>query len=194
MEDRLSKKIYDSLLEDILSGEIGGQIFLSEALVAEKYGVSKAPVRDALHLLCSQGYLISFPRKGYTIKIHSDQDLREMQQVRLHLEKLSVELTIQNASGKDIDSLRQFIHTQRVEFETDPRKTWNTMFHMRLAEISGNKFLPEALQGLLHFVSRVHIRASTDFAEHELIVEALKNRNLPKAIEYLEKDLADAFK
>ncbi len=76
MAEKLSSKIYNSIKADIDSGVIDGRSFLSEAQLAKQFGVSKAPVRDALHLLCSQGYLISYPRKGYMLNLYSSESIR----------------------------------------------------------------------------------------------------------------------
>lgn len=54
MEEKLSVKIYNGIKGDIENGKIDFKDFFSEAQIAEKYQVSKAPVRDALHLLAKQ--------------------------------------------------------------------------------------------------------------------------------------------
>lgn len=191
MEEKLASKIYNSIREDILSGVIDQRTFLSESELAAKYNVSKAPVRDALHLLCGQGYLVSYPRKGYMVKIYTEEDLRQMQQVRRHLEKLSIELAIENASDEEILSLREY--TEDHASEPDPSRTDNTRFHTRLAEISHNSYLPATLQDLLHQVSifAMKVQGQADFEKHNAIVDALLQRDKEKAIAYLESDILD---
>ena len=51
MAEKLSVQIYNSVKQQIESGTLGARTFISEAQIAQQYGVSKAPVRDALHLL-----------------------------------------------------------------------------------------------------------------------------------------------
>ena len=58
MERRLSTQIYNAIRERIDQGVYGPRSFLNEGQLASDFGVSRAPVRDALHLLCGQGYLI----------------------------------------------------------------------------------------------------------------------------------------
>ena len=77
MEEKLSVKIYDTLRNEIISGKINARTFLSESEVAKRFQVSKAPVRDALHLLNSQGYLTSYPRKGYLVNVYTEKDLQQ---------------------------------------------------------------------------------------------------------------------
>ncbi len=187
MAEKLSEKIYRSIKADIDSGIIDSRSFLSEAQLAKQFGVSKAPVRDALHLLCSQGYLIGYPRKGYMINMYSVEEINQVQVIRRQMEKLCVQLTIQNASDEEILSLKEFTSLQLGG--SDPSRTNNTMFHQRLAEITGNKYLPGILQDLLYKASMAAIKSSSDLEKHQHIVDALLERDLEKAEQYLEEDI-----
>ena len=190
MEEQLSNKIYRQLQTDILSRTIDNMTILTESDIAKKFNVSKAPVRDALHLLCAQGYLVSYPRKGYLIRTYSSTEIRKFQEVRTHIEKLSVSLTIKNASDEDIRSLCEYLKPQGPEI--DPEKTNNNRFHMRLAEISGNEYIPVVLRELIHRVCIVWIDSTFDVDAHRAIVDALLERNEKKAIKALEYDLNHA--
>ena len=53
MANKLSEQIYGSILKDIVSGVYAPREFISEAQIAAKYGVSKAPVKEAMHILTS---------------------------------------------------------------------------------------------------------------------------------------------
>lgn len=187
MQPKLSTKIYESIKIDIVEGTLTPRSFLSESEVAKKFNVSKAPVRDALHLLCEQGYLISYPRKGYMVNVYTTDDLNQIQEIRAHLEKLCIMLAIQNASDSEIESLREF--TLEDANQSDPIKTNNTLFHMRLAEISKNKFLPDVLKDLLNKVSQIRINAESDLEKHNAIIDALLERNTEKALECLSVDI-----
>lgn len=188
MAEKLSEKIYRSIKADIDSGVIDGRSFLSEAQLAKQFGVSKAPVRDALHLLCSQGYLISYPRKGYMLNMYSADELNQIQVIRRQVEKLCVKLVIEHASDEEILSLKAF--TKEQIGGSDPAKTNNTMFHLHLAEITGNKYLPGILQDLLYKASLAALKRSSDLEKHQHIIDALLERDLEKAEKYLEEDIA----
>ena len=187
MDEKLSTKICDKIREEILSGDIGPKTFLSEKEVAQRFGVSKAPVRDALHLLTNQGYLISYPRRGYLVNQYTESDFRQIQQIRFQLEKLSVSLAIENASDEEIESLREF--TLEASNESDPSRTDNTRFHMRLAEIGKNGFLPGILSELLNKISLMHIRDRSDLKKHSDIIDALKKRDVELAQSRLAEDM-----
>lgn len=189
MEEQLSAKIYRHIQQDILSHAIDEQTFLTENELAQKYQVSKAPVRDALHLLCAQGYLTSFPRKGYLVRRYSRAEVRKIQQVRTHLEKLAVTLAVRQASEEDILSLGAYLQDPQSRSETDPENTSNSAFHMRLAEISGNEYIVSILRDLLHKICIVWIGEDFDVASHQAIIDALLQRDEAKALAALERDL-----
>lgn len=188
MAEKLSVKIYNSIKADIDSGAIDSRTFLSESQLAGSFGVSKAPVRDALHLLCSQGYLVSYPRKGYMVNVFSVEEVNQVQVIRRQLEKLCAQLVIQGATDEEILSLREF--TKDDLGAVDPAKTNNSLFHMRLAEITGNKYLPEVLKGLLSKASQAQIRSQSDLDKHNRIIDALLARDVKKAEDCLEDDIA----
>ena len=187
MEEQLSTKIYNQIRTDILSRVIDERTILTENEIAREFNVSKAPVRDALHLLCAQGYLLSFPRKGYIIRVYSRQEIKKIQTVRTHIEKLSVSLAIENATDEQINSLREYLKPQQPV--NDPEKTNNNLFHMRLAEITSNEYVPLVLRELIHKICFVWIDEEYDVETHERIVDALLERNEEKAIAALEDDL-----
>lgn len=185
MAEKLSVKIYNDIKKKIEDGEIDLREFLSEAKVAEQYGVSKAPVRDALHLLTDQGYLVSYHRKGYMVNTFSIDELNQIQAIRKQIEKLSVELAVQNASDEEIDSLEQFC--------SDPEHAngrTNFDFHMGLARISGNKYLPEALEGFLSKLSIAQIPQKLDLEKHRRIIRALKDRDAARALACIDDDIS----
>ena len=70
----LTQRVYEQLREDIYMLEWNEYEFLTESALAEKYQVSKAPIREALYRLCQEGMMESYPRKGYRIRIISAEE------------------------------------------------------------------------------------------------------------------------
>lgn len=187
MEETLSARIYNQLRDDIDRGHIGDKEFLTESQLARKFGTSKGPVKDALHILCSQGYLISFPRKGYLVNRFSIEEINQMQDVRRYIEKQCAILAIQNASDEQIRSLYQY--TQAGIETSDPEKMSNTLFHIHLAEITGNVYWVEALKPLLYRASRIKVGTEFNLAKHIKIVDALLKRDTELAVKCIEDDI-----
>lgn len=185
MAEKLSEKIYKSIRKDITEGRLSPREFFSEAQFAEKYNVSKAPVRDALHLLVGEGYLVSFHRKGYMINTYSIEEINEIQELRRAIEHLSVDLVIKNASDEDIRMLYQYI-------DNGQRGASNRDFHMGIAKLSGNRYLPETLDS---FLSRIYAAMRNDKTveydeNHKRILDALLARDAETAHRVLNDDIA----
>ena len=64
---QLKEQIYDDIFERILKGSLPPNELIKENTLVEYYGVSRAPVREALLMLCTEGVLKSIPRAGYQI-------------------------------------------------------------------------------------------------------------------------------
>lgn len=193
MSETLAENIVQVIRDDIIEGRLGPQTFLIERELAERFSVSKAPVRDALHRLCQEGYLISYARKGYMVNIITGMELNQVQDVRAHLEQMSIKLAVKNASDAEIDSLAEIIAQQSRE--KDPYKTNNTRFHLRLAEISGNHYLYNLLYSMLGITSRaviLHVSSEVPSIYHQRIIDALKNRDEEAAIVALKGDIGYA--
>lgn len=187
MTEKLSETIFKQLRSDIVSGKYSARDFISESEIAEAYSVSKSPVKDALHLLADQGYLVSYPRKGYMVNTFTSEEINHIQQVRRSLETLCVELAVQNATDEDIESLRETILEEGISSE--PEKTVNYRFHMGLARISGNPVLVQTLEKLVNIISmdQLNRRADTDNFVH--IIDALLKRDTAEAKRWLIHDI-----
>lgn len=83
---QLKTQIYDSILERILQGDLQPDALIKENILIEYYGVSRAPVREALLMLCTEGVLKSIPRAGYQIVQINEKQEREIMQFRVFLE------------------------------------------------------------------------------------------------------------
>lgn len=187
MKEKKSTAIYENIKQDIIEGKFDSRSFLNAGELSEKYDVSKAPVRDALQLLCDRGFLISYPRKGYMINIFTNEEVNKMQAIRRHIEKYSVQLAIENASDAEILSLKECTRQESRTYEPDDSN--NVRFHLRLAEIGHNEYLPEVLKDLVGKVSLANINSDSTFNSHDQIIDALLERNLEKAIRCIEEDV-----
>ncbi len=187
MKESLTEKIYTELRNKILDGEITPREFISESQIAQSYQVSKAPVKQALHILSSQGYLTSYPRKGYMVSAYSSEEINKIQEIRRCLESLCVRLAVQNASDEEILSLRMYEGMDKNNM--DPRDAINTKFHNRLAEISGNEFLPETLMPLILKSTMSRIRSAPDIEHFEKIVQAMLARDEELAVRLICEDV-----
>lgn len=180
-------EIYTKVKNGIDRGEIDDRDFLNEGQLAEQFGSSKGSVKVALQILCSQGYLVSYPRKGYMIHRFTKEEVNQMQVIRKQIEMLSVQLVIAHAADDEIRSLYQY--TEEASESDDPVNMNNTLFHLRLAEISGNAYMAETLEPLLCRASRIMVGEKSDSDRHRMIIEALLARDIQTAQARIDEDI-----
>ena len=189
MDSKISERVYKSILKDIVEGVYTPRDFISEAQIAAKYGVSKAPVKEAMHILASEGFLVSYPKRGYMINVYTAEEMSKIQEVRRTLEELAVRKAIRGASDEAIRGLR--FYDSKEELQYSPGETVNTRFHMALARLSGNEFIAEALYPLLIKASFYNIKGAPDTLNFDRIVEAMLARDEEQAVRYLREDIRD---
>lgn len=185
----LSEEIYLKLKNDVNTMVISTNEFLNEQQLAEHYGVSKAPIRAALHRLCLEGILLSYPRKGYVVATLSDSEFKHAQNMRVLNEGYAIELVCANATREQLQQLRNL-----AERETGVHG--NMEFHLALAQLSGNRFLLETIDRMLCAVTRTlnklysFDRNQTGFSQiHIAIVDALLDSDLERAKKLLAEDI-----
>lgn len=190
MAETTSTMIYRELRLRIVNNYYGKGRFLGERDIAEEFGVSRAPVRDALQRLTQEGFLTTFPRKGHEVNHISMEQLQEIQQIRFQLESLSIALVISHASQEALDN---FMVEPPSNDMLDPYHTENTLFHLGLAELSGNEMLKKCLYRYLGdsslgaFQNPVVVRTTSNC--HDELLEAIRKRDLQESQRLLAKDL-----
>lgn len=184
----LTQEVYTRLRTDILSLTFAENEFLNEAELAKRYSVSKAPIREALHRLCMEGVLVSWPRKGYLLAPVSQRDYEHTQRLRLLCEGYAIELAAQaDAAAKDA----------LVEMSGKPYKIEeNAAFHRAIAEMSGVKTLTATVSLLLSTIERtISLRnqsagIGTQAGDvHRRMAKAIQRGDAQAAKEALAEDL-----
>ncbi len=187
MKSKISDTIYDAILRDIVTGVYSPRDFISEAQIAAQYGVSKAPVKEAMHILASEGFLVSYPKRGYMINVYTTEEINKIQEIRQVLETLAVRKAIASASEEELNALR--FYREKEELQYRPGETVNTRFHMGLAKLADNSFLVETLYPLLIKASTYNITSKADTQNFDRIVDAMLARDEKLAVRYLLEDI-----
>ena len=187
MANKLSEQIYGSILKDIVSGVYAPREFISEAQIAAKYGVSKAPVKDAMHILASEGFLLSYPKRGYMVNVYTTEEINNIQEVRRALETLAMRKAIVTATDEELNALR--FYQENEELQCRPGETVNTRFHMGIARLAKNKALEETLYPLLVKASSYNIMGDPDIQNFDHIVDAMLARDEELAVKCLLEDV-----
>jgi DNA-binding GntR family transcriptional regulator len=187
----LAEQVYQSLRTAILDDEFPPGAELQETALAERYAVSRGPVREALRLLRADGLVTIVPRMGARVRSLSPEDFRGVYQVRAVLEELAVRLAVPRLTEAQMDELGAYLDTiSRASRDGDPVGVFeaNTAFHLMFITHSGNVALEAAYGQVRDLISRYQRRSlalrggmSTLGDEHRLIYEAAVNRDADEA-------------
>lgn len=153
--------------------------------LAEAYGVSATPIREALRLLQSDGLIEHIPHRGVRVAKYPDQMIFEVYRLRAVLEPLAVELATERATDQEIEEIRRrhdaLVHEIR-EVGVSPRLVaLNEEFHWATFSVCGSHYLIEFLRRLW---SAVPVRAGwlartaeKSIEEHEELVQMMERRD-----------------
>ena len=186
---KISISIANTLRNEIIEQKLPGKEFLSESELAARFGVSKGPIKEAMHILCQEGLLVGYPRRGYMVNTYSAEDYLQVTQLRRCIEKMCIELTVQKAKDEDLRQLKEELKGQVDADDMSPLKSNNTAFHMRLAELSGNTYAVGVLKRLLDISAIGSIKMPTDNTIHEKILDAALKRDAAEAARLLDEDI-----
>lgn len=182
----LSEQVKEQVMNDILNGVLKPGERLVEASLAKKYGVSQAPVREALKSLEALHLVRIEPYKGTIVRKFTKKDIEEFFVVRSVLEGLAGRIAAKACTEADIDELEQILNAMAQaarDGNDDRRLDLNAKFHKRLIESSKNSLLIETAENLrLSSWSRVtgsHSRMDPEYIalRHRQFIDLLKARD-----------------
>jgi DNA-binding GntR family transcriptional regulator len=194
----LSARVYAELKRDILTCVLRPTQVVYEAELAQRYGVSKTPVREALNTLRQEGYIDVVPRRGYIVAPISIQDVQQILNLRMILEPVAAELAAQHATAEQLRELRRL--AQRNETQRGPYSfSLDRAFHVAVADASGNPRLARCVSNVLEEVERVYnvcegMNGSTRPGQDRrpALVESIMKNDPPRAREIMVETIQDA--
>jgi len=179
--------IFNTLRDAIVSGELKPGERLMEVTLAEKMGVSRTPVREAVRRLEMEGLVTMTPRKGTHVAELSVKDIMDVLEVRAALDKLATELAAKRAKPENIKQLenihKQYIACLQKENITGAIKK-DVEFHEVIYTAAGNSKLTNVAGDLREQIYRFRVLYMKDFSnaeevlkEHQSILKALQEGN-----------------
>jgi DNA-binding GntR family transcriptional regulator len=203
----LADQAFENLAESIVRGEIPPGTPLSELEITAKFGISRAPAREAIYQLEARGLVRRFRHHGARVVELSVDDLRELFQVREALEGMACRLAAERMNAAELDeltaSLAKHVHQPDLASgEAYYQAGGDNDFHFRIARGSGNGRLVRALCEDLYHVLRVYrFRSSTHSGrakrahkEHEAIAAALRARDAEAAEARMREHIRHSWK
>jgi DNA-binding GntR family transcriptional regulator len=204
-EDRgmtLAERAYDYVRGEILRGRLPVGSVVAEGTVADELGISKTPVRQALQSLRRDGLLELGPRRQLTVRGFSGEHRREILDVRIALESLSVRRACETMTIEQIDYLRLLLIQQKRAVDARDEDGFielDEQFHLHIAAAAGLPIVERFLSQLRGFVRVMRLGTTRPpghlqavWAEHEAIVDMLEARRPGQAARALRGHLEHA--
>lgn len=197
----LSETLYEALREDIQQGRLKAGEKLTEVALAEKYNMSRTPVREALRRLQSES-LVEASGRSFVIASLKTESVAELCAVRCTLEGLAGYLAATRRSETDLMVLRDLMENMRRATQDDDLDTLikvNQAFHSTIWYAAHNSYLTKQLQELRQTIERMQSstlqtreRRLTALKEHELMIQALERSDADALMKITEEHFRKA--
>jgi DNA-binding GntR family transcriptional regulator len=195
----LAEQVYNNIKRLILSGELKGGENIFEDKIAEQFGISRTPVREAFRRLDEYGLIELKPRKYAVVIALDPHEAEHITRVRAQLETLSVELLTECGMPEDFDVLEELAKECDAllckpdipnEFEKD------MYFHLEIARRTENRHLYDLLEKIAAKVQllRLELHLSLEYlktcvGQHTAIVEAMRQGKKEAALALMKKHI-----
>lgn len=184
--------VFNTLRNAILTGELSPGERLMEIKLADKLGVSRTPIREAIRKLELEGLVVNTPRKGAEVANISSEDLRDVLEVRRSLEVLAISLACDKMTDETLELLHENIDAFKHSIDakaTSDIASVDVTFHDIIYKSTGNNRLIQILNNISEQMYRYrfeYIKNKESWnrlvEEHMNIYEAIKNRDKDSAV------------
>lgn len=183
----LREKILETIREAILRGQLKPGEKVAEPELAERFGISRTPIREAFRQLESEGYLTVIPRKGAVVTSLSERAVEEFYAIKSILEGYAARMAAENLSPRDIERLEAINQRLAQLADEGDVKTFfkvHNEFHELFIKAADNEKLLELINQLMLKFNRLRLaslslpgRMQISVQEHKKIIEAFKNKD-----------------
>lgn len=190
----LREKILETIRDAILKGSLKPGERVSEPDLADRFGISRTPIREAFRQLESEGYLQVVPRKGAVVASLSERDIEEFYAIKILLEGFAARMAAENISEKDIERLESINERLRqIAKEGDVKNFFrvHNEFHEIFIRAAGNEKLYEMINQLVMRFKRLRLASLAQPGRMEISVE--EHRNMIEAFRRRDGDSAEGL-
>lgn len=195
----LTIQVEEILRSQLISGIIPLGSRISEKQLAEGFGVSKTPVREALLRLQDEGLVDIQPQKGTFVFTPDERQLRDVCELRSVLEPIALKRSMANDAELLIFQLkRAYKKMEKSMLENDFREysVQDMLFHDQFFEHSNNHYLTQSYRLIRSLLAVLRLQLKLDpahleksFHEHKEMIELLEKNNLAKTLVILERHI-----
>lgn len=200
MTERRATQLRDSIEDEIATGQLKPGERLDEVSLAERFGVSRTPIREALQQLSAAGLVELRARRGAVVSAPDPSQLMEMFEVMAELEAMCGRLAARRLLAEDEKALVAALAAcQEAAARGDPDAYYyeNEIFHRIIYRAGGNTFLAgqalalnKRLAPFRRLQLRVRNRMKTSQEEHEAVVAAIRAGETQRAADHLRAHVA----
>lgn len=197
----LVDRVYEQLESEILLGKYSHGETITELRLAEKMGVSRTPIHDALVRL-EEDHLVEGISKGYRVLGITTEDLIDIMDIRINVEGLAAYYCALLRTDSEIESLLHIVELQdfyAAKGDIDRIKETDDQFHLSICECCRHPIISSTLVPLHKRIQRyrrasmqVNGRSELMVGEHRAIFEAISNRDAELAKQLTEQHIRNA--
>jgi len=190
----LREKILETIRDAILKGSLKPGERVSEPELAERFGISRTPIREAFRQLESEGYLQVIPRKGAVVASLSERDIEEFYAIKIILEGFAAKMAAEKLSEKDIERLEAINdRLAQIAKEGDVKSFFrvHNEFHEVFIKAAGNEKLYDMINQLVMRFKRLRLASLSQPGRMEISVE--EHRNMIQAFRDHDGEKADSL-
>ncbi|MFO7983298.1 MAG: GntR family transcriptional regulator [Desulfuromonadales bacterium] len=183
----LREKILETMREAIIKGTLKPGEKVAEPELAERFGISRTPIREAFRQLESEGYLTVIPRKGAVVTGLSERDVEEFYAIKSILEGYAARMAAEKLTEKELQRLETINERLEKLAEEGDVKTFfrvHSEFHELFIRAAGNEKLAELIDQVGRRFNRLRMaslslpgRMDISVQEHKKIIDAFRDRN-----------------
>lgn len=165
------EEIREQLIEDILNGRLQPGARIVETKIAQQFGVSQGPVREALRDLELFGFVVSSPFRGTQVRQITTEDLLQIYPIRAALEAVAARAAAERIDDATLNHLEELITSMREAAARDDHRAQadaDHAFHAAIVKASGNHMLEHVWQTMRLSITTCVTRSVTHRSLHEL--------------------------
>lgn len=197
----LYEEVAELLRERIFARELGPGDWIDEVKLAQEYGISRTPMREAIKVLAAEGLVTMKMRRGAYVTEVDEQDLREVYHLLSLLESDAAGDVAEHASDEELATLSA-LHKKLDAAQRKPGEFFrlNEQFHLLILSLSGNRWRHQMVMDLRKVMklNRQHSllrqgRIAESLAEHERIMQALMAHQRPAVVAAVQQHFANGL-
>ena len=166
--------VFNTLRQAILTGELKPGERLMEIHLANRLGVSRTPIREAIRKLELEGLVTMIPRRGAEVAQITEKSMKDVLEVRRTLDALSAELACERISKEEEEALKQACLNFEAAVKTKDTKAIakaDVAIHDIIAAATGNQRLIQLINNLAEQMYRYRFEYIKDATQHDRIIE-----------------------